>query len=146
MFKGKYYYDKKSLSYKKIRITKIRVLKVFLSYFFPIIFLSFIICVLVFAFYESPREKKAKSQNKLLIEQRENLLKKMSERIDKLEMISYEIGERDDNIYRAILGEKPIGESIRNAGFGGVDRYKKYEEYESSELVIEVQKKNRQIN
>ncbi len=67
MSKGKYYYDKKSLSYKKIKITKVYILKLFLSYFFPIIFLSFITCLSVFYFLETPREKTANQENKFLL-------------------------------------------------------------------------------
>jgi murein DD-endopeptidase MepM/ murein hydrolase activator NlpD len=32
--------------------------------------------------------------------------------------------ERDDNIYRVIFETKPLPETIRNAGTGGVDKYK----------------------
>ena len=137
MSKGKYYYDKKSLSYKKIKMTKIRLAKLFLSYFFPIIFLAFIVCISVFYFFETPREKKAIENNEFLLSQLDALNIEMNQ----LEIVINELGERDDNIYRAFFGEKPIGESIRNAGFGGANRYEKYEGYESSELIIEARKK-----
>ena len=67
MSKGKYYYDKKSLSYKKIKMTKVYVLKLFLSYFFPIIFLSFITCFSVVYFLETPGEKAANKENQFLL-------------------------------------------------------------------------------
>jgi len=137
MSKGKYYYDKKSLSYKKIKMTKVYVLKLFLSYFFPIIFLSFITCFSVVYFLETPGEKAANHENKFLL----NQVNQLSKKIDGLGIVVSDIGDRDDNIYRAIFGEKPIGESIRSAGFGGTQRYKEYAGYQSSELIIEAQKK-----
>ena len=58
-----------------------------------------------------------------------------------IDAVLTELGERDDNIYRAFFGEDPIGNSIRNAGFGGVNRYKKYEGYEASDLIIKANEK-----
>ena len=135
MSKGKYYYDKKSLSYKKIKLTKVYILKLFLSYFFPIISLSLLTCLSVFHFLETPREKATNDENKFLL----NQVKGLNEEIDRLAIVINDIGDRDDNIYRAIFGEKPIGESVRAAGFGGVKRYEEYEGYASSELIIEAQ-------
>jgi murein DD-endopeptidase MepM/ murein hydrolase activator NlpD len=45
--------------------------------------------------------------------------------------------ERDDNIYRVIFEADPIPSSIREAGFGGANRYKDLEGYGNSELVKE---------
>ena len=137
MSKGNYYYDNKSLSYKKIKMTKIRLIKLFLSYFFPIIFIAFSICLSIFYFFETPKEKKAIQNNKFLLSQLDALNIEMNQ----LEIIINELGERDDNIYKAFFGEKPIGKSIRNAGFGGVNRYKKYEGYQSSELIVKAREK-----
>jgi murein DD-endopeptidase MepM/ murein hydrolase activator NlpD len=52
-----------------------------------------------------------------------------------------QIKERDDNIYRLIFGAEPIPESYREAGFGGVNRYKELEGYNESELVIKTAEK-----
>ncbi|OUV57271.1 MAG: hypothetical protein CBC73_00570 [Flavobacteriales bacterium TMED113] len=137
MSKGKYYYDKKSLSYKKIKMTKLRFIKLFLSYFFPIILLSSGLCLTIFYFYETPRERESKINNQFLLNELEDLTKRM----EQLDVVLNELGERDDNIYRAFFGEEPVGKSIRNAGFGGANRYKKYEGYEASDLVIKAKEK-----
>jgi len=52
-----------------------------------------------------------------------------------------ELAERDDNIYRVIFEADPIPKSIRQAGYGGVDRYSKLEGYNNSELLISTAKK-----
>lgn len=49
--------------------------------------------------------------------------------------------DRDDNIYRIIFEAEPIAKSVRQAGYGGVDRYAKLEGYNNSELLIETAKK-----
>jgi murein DD-endopeptidase MepM/ murein hydrolase activator NlpD len=54
--------------------------------------------------------------------------------------------DRDDNIYRVIFEAEPIPNSIRKAGFGGVDRYKELEGYLNSDLIIETTKKLDQLS
>ena len=48
--------------------------------------------------------------------------------------------ERDDNIYRVIFETDPIPNSIRIAGFGGVNRYKHLENLSNSKLITETSK------
>ena len=45
-----------------------------------------------------------------------------------------------------IFEVEPIDESIRKAGFGGVNRYEEYNGYNNSELVIETKKKIDKLN
>lgn len=52
-----------------------------------------------------------------------------------------DIENRDNNIYCVIFEAEPISEQIRKAGFGGVDRYKKLEGFENSDLAIDLSKK-----
>ncbi|MDX1471872.1 MAG: M23 family metallopeptidase, partial [Flavobacteriaceae bacterium] len=51
------------------------------------------------------------------------------------------VEERDNSIYRLYFEANPIPEEQRRAGFGGVNRYKKYEGYENSDLIIETNKR-----
>ena len=90
-----------------------------------------------FYFYETPRERKSNINNEFL----KNELDDLNKRMEQIDAVLTELGERDDNIYRAFFGEDPIGNSIRNAGFGGVNRYKKYEGYEASDLIIKANEK-----
>ena len=62
------------------------------------------------------------------------------------ELVLDDIQKRDDNIYRMIFGVDPIDESIRKAGFGGVNRYEEYKGYNYSDLVIETQKNINQLS
>jgi murein DD-endopeptidase MepM/ murein hydrolase activator NlpD len=52
-----------------------------------------------------------------------------------------DLRQRDDNIYRTIFEAEPIPYSIRQAGFGGVNRYAELEGYENSSLVIKTSAK-----
>ena len=60
---------------------------------------------------------------------------------DDLETVLDDIEKRDDNIYRTIFNTDPVPSSVRNSGFGGVNRYEDLEGYQNSELIVETAKK-----
>ncbi len=53
-----------------------------------------------------------------------------------------EISNRDDKVYRVIFEQDPIPQSIRQAGFGGVNRYTNLENYKYSDFVISILNKS----
>ena len=54
-----------------------------------------------------------------------------------VDQVMAELQEKDDNIYRVIFEAEPIPKSIRDAGFGGVNRYRHLEGFGNAELVVE---------
>jgi murein DD-endopeptidase MepM/ murein hydrolase activator NlpD len=66
--------------------------------------------------------------------------------MDQATNVLADIQRRDDEIYRVIFEAEPIAKEIREAGFGGVNRYKKLEGYKNSELVVESAQKIDQIS
>ena len=137
MSKVKYYYDTKTLSYRKIE----RSFRQKVKDSIVVIAASGILAALFFVLYtiviDSPKEKKLIREN-LALQIQYNLL---NERMDNMAVVLDDMQNRDDNIYRVIFESDPIPSSVRNAGFGGANRYKELEGYESSELLIETQKK-----
>jgi len=67
--------------------------------------------------------------------------KELNNLLDKLANDLEELQKRDDNIYRNFAGIDPIPKSIREAGFGGVEHYTELENFDNSEMVIEIAKK-----
>jgi murein DD-endopeptidase MepM/ murein hydrolase activator NlpD len=65
----------------------------------------------------------------------------MNDRLNQMQKLMDELSDRDDNIYRVIFEAEPIPRSVRQAGYGGIDRYAKLEGYQNSELLIETAKK-----
>jgi murein DD-endopeptidase MepM/ murein hydrolase activator NlpD len=61
--------------------------------------------------------------------------------VDKLNGVLVELQDRDASIYRAIFEADPISPSIRQGGFGGVEKYRELEGYASSETLINLNKK-----
>lgn len=137
MAKVKYYYDPKTLSYKKIEKStrnRIRNTATFIiaSALFALLFVS-----VLFSYLDSPKEKQLRRELEQMTIQYEFL----NQRLDEMTGIMDEMQKRDDNIYRVIFEAEPIPSSIRKAGFGGVNRYKELEGLNNSELVIETTKK-----
>ncbi len=137
MAKIKYYYDTKTLSYKRIELNTFDKFKRSLSYLAASTFTGLIMIIIFFQFFDSPKEKRLKSEIENLVTQYDILSKKMTQ----IDLVLDDIQQRDDNIYRVIFEADPIPSSIRKAGFGGVNRYKDIRNFSNSELVIEVAKK-----
>tara|TARA_B100002003_G_scaffold244666_1_gene271130 strand:- start:462 stop:1433 length:972 start_codon:yes stop_codon:yes gene_type:complete len=142
MAKVKYYYDTRSLSYKRIKLTSFDQLKRTIAFFSSSIFAGLIIVIIFFQFFDSPKEKKLKRENDNLIVQYDILDKKMTQ----IENVLDDIQKRDDNIYRVIFEADPIPSSIRKAGYGGINRYKNIGSFSNKKLVIEASKKVDQLS
>jgi murein DD-endopeptidase MepM/ murein hydrolase activator NlpD len=87
-------------------------------------------------FFETPKEMHLyKTTNELLVSY-EIMLMKLAEAEHTLNKIM----ERDNNVYRAVFEEDAIPYTIRSAGFGGVNRYAKYENLgiKNSDLLIDI--------
>ena len=73
-----------------------------------------------YSFFDSPKEKKLKSEINFLTSNYQKFEGKLLE----IETVLDDIQKRDDNIYREIFEANPIPTEIRKAGFGGVNKYK----------------------
>ena len=141
MAKIKYYYDTKTLSYKRIKLSKLEKTKRFSYFIFSSAIIGLIMIVTFFQFFDSPKEKRLINEINHLVNQYEIVDNKMS----KIELVLDDIQKRDDNIYRTIFEADPIPTSIRKQGFGGINRYKELEGYSNSKIIIETSTKIDQI-
>tara|TARA_B110000438_G_scaffold303117_1_gene363227 strand:+ start:1439 stop:2410 length:972 start_codon:yes stop_codon:yes gene_type:complete len=142
MTKVKYYYDTKTLSYKKIERSKVQMLKRVLLFITSSSAIALGLVLLFFTLFDSPKEKELKREIDNLLVQ----YKLLDGQISNSSIILDELQERDDNIYRVIFEAEPIDASIRKAGFGGVNRYKKYEGFNHSDLIGDLNKKVDQLS
>ena len=139
MFKTKYYYDQKTLSYRKFKnnkSTQLRIIFAFLlsSMFFGVVVLLFLLKSPILSTPTELSQAREISNFKLQF----NLLNK---KINQLNMVLGDIEQRDNNIYRVLFETNPIPNEVRKAGFGGINRYENLEGFENSDLVIETTKK-----
>ncbi|MFC5048536.1 M23 family metallopeptidase [Aquimarina hainanensis] len=138
MSKVKYYYDSETLSYRKIEYKKghkiglaiLGVLGAFLA--------GFILLVIYLNIpqLQTPKEKAYKRE----LDNMKLQFELLNKRLKRDEAILQEVAERDDNIYRLYFGAKPIPKELRNAGFGGVNRYRDLEGFDNSEIIIRATK------
>jgi murein DD-endopeptidase MepM/ murein hydrolase activator NlpD len=132
MTRSKYKFNPESLSYDRIRISFRRRLLIFLSYLSIVFLFASILNVLYSSIFDTPNEKRLIRENDQLLLQYELL----NNRLDNLETVLGDMEKRDDNIYRTIFNAEPIPKSVRDAGFGGVNRYEMLEGYDNAEIVI----------
>ena len=132
MPKVKYRYNPETLSYDRIKTG-------FIYYLKKIFFLGLSGNVIGFMFFwgyseffDSPKEKRLQRENMQLLSQIEVMDKKM----EQVQLVLGDLQQRDENIYRVIFMADSIPNSIRMAGFGGVNRYEQLENLTNSELVI----------
>jgi len=137
MSRVKYYYDSETLSYKKIERKRGRAIKYTLVFTLASALFGFLFVFIAGQFVESPREKALKRELQNMQLQFELLNKKM----ENAEIVLNNIAERDNNIYRVYFEANPIPEEQRRAGFGGINRYKDFEGYDNSKLIIESNKR-----
>lgn len=137
MSKVKYYYDSESLSYKKIQRKKRNTLKYASVFLLGSALFGFLFVFLASQYVESPRERALKRELQNAELQFELLNKKMKE----AEIVLADLADRDNNIYRVYFEANPISEEQRTAGFGGVNRYKNFEGFDNSDLIIESNKR-----
>jgi murein DD-endopeptidase MepM/ murein hydrolase activator NlpD len=137
MAKTKYYFNSQTLKYEKVKNSfGVKILKG-IGFLSSALVFSFIIIALAYTFLDSPKEKQLKREISALSLQYELLQKKLNQ----IDVVMKDLQQRDDNIYRVIFEAEPIPLEVRNAGFGGVNRYKNLENYNYSNLLIETTKK-----
>lgn len=139
MSKVKYYYDPDTLSYRKVtssklhkygRVSLLLVAGVILGIMGLLLLLQFNVII-------TPKELSDQRELKNFELQFEIMNKKLKQ----IETVLANVEERDNNIYRLYFEVNPIPEEQRKAGFGGVNRYKKYEGFNHSELITNTAKR-----
>lgn len=127
----KYRFNTKSLTYEKVKVTFREKFWRVSSYLATGLVFATLTILLSKKFLPSPAEKKQNREIEALALQY-NLLNKKMEMVDE---VLADLQVRDDNIYRSIFEAEPLPKSIRNAGFGGSDRYSEFDNYDNSELM-----------
>ena len=119
MARIKYYYDTETCKYERVKVKTQDVILNFLGLASLIVAVAVGLLMLYNNYFESPQELRLQNQ----VAELELYMEKLQGDIGKLNEIQTALENRDDDIYRVVLGAEPIDASIRNAGIGGVDRY-----------------------
>lgn len=119
MARIKYYYDTETCKYERVRTKKSDVILNALGILSLTVAMAVGLLIMYSNYFESPKELLLKNEVKEL----EFYYDKLNNDVELLSKILSNIEQRDDNIYRVVLGAEPIEKSIRDAGIGGSDRY-----------------------
>ncbi len=136
MPKTKYKFNPESLSYLKIEKTLKHKLLISVGYFFMFVFIGAIGYGIISSFHDTPKVKGLKRQISLLKTNYETFNKDLNN----VESLLDYLQERDDNIYRTIFEAEPVHKSVRDAGFGGSNRYSNLE-LTDAEIVVQTAKR-----
>lgn len=83
-------------------------------------------------FLDTPKEKNIKRDIANVILKYDLFQRKVKEK----EVLVKEFQKRDNNIYRTIFEADTIPTTLREGGYGGVDRYKSFEKYQHADLLV----------
>lgn len=139
MGKVKYYYDTENLAYRKIitkKRKKIGVVMLFLTASALFGFLSFAILVST-PYFETPKAR-------LRAREIENLKLNyaiLNQKMNQLNEVANAIEDRDNNLYRVYFNTSAIPAEERKSGYNDINRYKKLEGYDNSQLVLNTTKR-----
>jgi murein DD-endopeptidase MepM/ murein hydrolase activator NlpD len=133
MAKVKYYYDPKTLSYRKIEKDWKRRVREWLLFVIGIVLFAGLSYLVLNNYIDSPKELRLKRE----LDQMKFQYELINQRMNQVDVVLKDLQNRDDNIYHVIFEADPIPMSVRQAGFGGANRYKELEGYENATLLKE---------
>lgn len=139
MARIKYYYDTETCKYERVRTRKSDIVLNALGFLSLTVMMAVGLLILYDNYFDSPKELILKNEVKEL----EFYYDKLNKDIEQVSQILDDIEQRDDNIYRVVLGAEPIEKSVRDAGVGGADRYAdiRNKNISHSDLVIALHEK-----
>jgi murein DD-endopeptidase MepM/ murein hydrolase activator NlpD len=137
MPKVKYHFNTHSLKYERVIVSWKKRLLRWSGWLATTVVFGALIMVFAYNFFDSPKEKRLKRD----LEETTYQLELLKQRTEQISAVLKDIQERDNTIYRVIFEAEPIPESVREAGFGGIDRYKSLRDYSNPQLLIDVTRK-----
>ena len=133
-----YKYNPETLEYEEVKLTLWDRTKKLSYYLVASVVFSFLILTVAFYNIRNFIQKEAAKENQSLRQEISSFNKDLNLILEVLGDIQL----RDDNIYRAIFETDPYPDHKRQLGTGGNSmKYKKYENMEYGDLVIEISKK-----
>lgn len=139
MARIKYYYDTETCRYERAKVTYSDIVLNMLGFFSVALVMAIAVVIIYNTYFDTPAEIRLKKENKELQKYYADLQLEMDEVAEVISALE----ERDNNIYRKIYEAEPLPPTVREAGHGGAEDYKRIMEkgLYDKELVINTFKK-----
>jgi hypothetical protein len=134
MAKTKYFFNPKTLSYEKYKLSKWILLLRGIGVFSFSLILGFIFFLIFNRFVDTPTEKKMKSENVDFIAELEHLNQRVAAMNAELEKIRI----KDNTVYRAIYESAPVAGNSWKQSFQNSEKYDELRKLPNAELLSEL--------
>jgi murein DD-endopeptidase MepM/ murein hydrolase activator NlpD len=141
MAKIKYQFNTKSLAVEPVRESFWDKAKRFLRVVLAGMVFSVIVLSIGYTFFDSPKEKIMQRE----IDQYKVNFQLFNDKLDLLFSVVEDMEHRDDQIYRVIFEAEPIPRAVRDAAFGGSDRYEQFEGFDNSKVIASTDERIQQL-
>lgn len=139
MARIKYYYDTETCKYERIQVKKRDVVINALGFLSLVLVFAVAIVFVLNQYFETPKTIALENENA----EKDALIGLMNEQVSGMENMLGVLQEKDDNVYRVVFEAEPIPESVREAGSGGILKYREILESDLSNkgLVVSTMEK-----
>ncbi len=139
MARIKYYYDTETCKYERIQVKKRDVVINALGFLSLVLVFAVAIVFVLNQYFETPKTMEQARE----IENLTNQFEYAQGELDNLEQMLDVLQEKDDNVYRVVFEAEPIPNSVREAGSGGILKYREILESDLSnkQLVVSTREK-----
>ena len=135
--KQKYIFNHKTLTYEKFKLSIPKRIGRALLVLLSIAGGAFLFAILLYTFFQSPKEKMQARELEYMKLQYEML----SNRLDDMEILMSDMERRDNDFYRVMFEADPIPSSVRRSGFSSAERYENLYGYLNSASVVSAARK-----
>jgi hypothetical protein len=138
MKREKFFYNKQTLQFEKIRLSFQERLKKFFGIGSAILVTGLLLSEARMHFFPSPQEEILNKE----IDQLKSELKVAESNFDQLSAVAFNLQDRDRRIHRMVLEMDPIDENIWEGGVGGSNKYSELQNFSrSGDLMAQLRQK-----
>ena len=142
MAKTKYFFNPKTLSYEKYKLSRWILLLRGIGVFSFSLILGFVFFLIFNRFVDTPAEKQLKSANVDISAELENL----NQRIAGLNQELNKLKTKDNSVYRAIYESEPVKDQSWQESFTSSEKYNELRKLPNAQLLIELNTKLDKLN
>lgn len=139
MARIKYYYDTETCKYERIQVKKRDVVINALGLAVLVLICATGLVVLYMNNFDTPRTIALENENA----RKDDIIELFNKQVNGMEDMLGVLQEKDDNVYRVVFEAEPIPNSVREAGSGGILKYREILESDLSnkKLVVSTMEK-----